>query len=537
MRTTRQTSLLAVLPTIALLLFVPPLQAGTNAFMESLNVQVVAKDGYYRGPFEGQYHGPEFGNNRIFLSYMTNDLTSAPGPHDIMAKMYDYETGSWTTSKIAAVRNTGNDGHNGPSVYLTSDGYIEVFYGSIDCGYSGFNPLTIDPRGGPCYKRSTKPYDMSAWGPELRIPCPGGINQTIGGFTPDGSLHIFGDLIYYRRAPDGSWKGYNSFIQNPLGNAVAVPRAGQDAKIVGNTIHFVWSSCARDLYHIMSVDNGITWRNAAGTASFASANGLKAVSTDAAGCPVFPSAYQVRSGFVGGNLELAIFKNGRIAILDSPDGQQVVLRTWNGTLWEAKTIDGGMTPLHMNMEVLSTGEVVVHIMWYSQLYEYVSADNGATWKKTLLYTKGGESKGNWMESVVARPSGQRERVILQWAKIFDAGVPPVYHTEVAVLDRPIGQITTTEIGAQAQISASSLGLNLSHKLEAKGITFRASTPWQGNFSIELYDLAGKKIWSSERVGSGVAELNWEPKDLKGGVYIAVLKQNRNKSVQRISFVR
>jgi hypothetical protein len=365
--------------------------------------------------------------------------------------MYDYATGQWTTTDVASIPHTGNDGHNAPSIHMSPQGYLEIYYGSIACGFSSYNPLTLDSRGGPCYKRSTSPYSIT-WGAEQRVPIPGGLDAQRGGFTPDGTIHLFGPVNngmgYIRRTSSGTWSPLYLLVYAGLGSAVGTPGAMYDTQIIGSTIHVTWSTyngsgAGRGIYYIKSSDGGVTWTNVNGTASFLAVNGLQPTGyvSDPSwhptlGYPEWPSAYRIRTGAVASQPQVNVLPDGASAVAETGDGG-FKIQKWTGSAWQATTIHSDW-PTDIELNTLNNGNSAVHTtsLNTSNVYEYISTNNGANWSQTLVYQKGGEWRNGGLGSVLGSPPGQKQRVILQWNKFLE--FPD--RNEIAMRDRPIGGI-------------------------------------------------------------------------------------------------
>lgn len=420
------------------------------AFIENLSYQTPAVDGYaWNGTAtEATHRGPVLADNKIFLAYMANGACFSCA-RDIVAMMYDYNTGAWTRSVVDTVPWTGNDGHNGPSLYVNPSGHLEVYYGGIACSDASFN-MGGGPGKGPCYKVASAPYSISAWGPRQSATLHG--NNYIGGFTPDGTLHLFGELQYARRSPSGVWSGPHRLVQITSGNIWGTPGAIQDIFIKGSQIHFVWSPYdgnggGRRLYHMKSKDGGLTWTNMAETQSFSHTSGglapagyiVDAGWPDPKGYPYYPASFTIHTGNEGGNPEALILDDGTAAVVD---GMGFRFWKWADGAWTSAPI-GTSGGFETAANVLSNGTIVVHANagdgTYYNILEYTSANRGATWTKSTIKAKGAENKNLALEAVIGAPPGQKERIILQWSARFDEGASTT-HSKVAVLDRAIGPV-------------------------------------------------------------------------------------------------
>ncbi len=412
----------------------------TSPIIENLQLQILAKDGWYGGATEFQHSGPVIANGKIFIAYMAND--NADRSHNIYAMMYDYINGKWTKSLVAVAAASGNDGHNAPSIYVGPSGFVEVFYGSLSAYLLTKNP-------GPFYKVSTKPYSIESWETEQNVPIA--MNCINGGYTTDGSLHLMGNLNHAKRTPDGVWTSTN-LIKGTNGGALGLPGAIQDTLIHNGVIYFVWSpyngnGAGRRLYLIKSTDNGKTWTNINGTASFSAATGLNTSTTildpnwhSTFPYPVYDDKYVIHKENEGGNPTIGVLKDGTVVVLDS-----VLFRLWkwNGTTWVSTRVNSNENPFETSLHVAADGKIVIHITTFGPTYyeivEYTSRDNGTSWQRQLLKAIGPEQKNTALEVGFGAPfQGQPERALLQWSGRFNQvqTLPP---SEIMFLDRPISK--------------------------------------------------------------------------------------------------
>lgn len=413
----------------------------TPSLIENLAVQTLSKDGWYGAATEFQHGGPVIVNGKIFIAYMGNDL--ADRSHNIYAMMYEYATGKWTSSLVDVAANSGNDGHNAPSLYVSPDGYVEIYYGSLSA-------YVLTNKVGPYYKVSTKPYSIDSWGPAKNIPIQE--NNILGGFTPDGSIHLMGSLNYARRSPDGTWVSSN-LIKGSSG-ALGIPGSIQHVKIHKGVIYFVWSpyngsGAGRRLYLIKSADNGKTWTNINGTASFTMEQGLfrsEAILDPSWNAtfpyPIYPEAYTIHRDNELGTPSVGILDDGTVVVVDA-----VLFRLWkwNGTAWVSSRIDPNQFVFETSLHVASDGKMIIHATTsgptFYEIVEYVSSDRGANWQRKVLKTVGPESKNIALEVGFGSPfPGMPERSILQWSGRFNEGQStPIYHSEILFLDRPLSK--------------------------------------------------------------------------------------------------
>jgi hypothetical protein len=414
------------------------------AFIEKSGRQIVASDGFLEGLWEYNGPGPQYGNNRVYLAYMDDSGDrGAGGPYNIYVMQYDYTTGLWTRSPSLALVQSGNSVHNAPVLYRNAAGYLEVFYGSISCWekYQAY-----------CTRRSSSPDQITSWDAEQRIPHRG-ITRGLGGYTADGSLHLFGeenDLVYLKRSTNGTWSSV-ALLPNDFNSSVGSSAVIMDAWAAGNTIHLAWSPVSvyygtvytgTNIYYARSVDGGNTWRNASGAAQFTRSSLLRQTSI-AAPAPTYPSAYLVWSGTTRiTGMTVRELSDGSVVIGNGAEGS-FDFHIWNeagGTSWKNSKIDTTGTPAGAVLQVLSDDTLIAYSTSFSDknVYEYISRNKGSSWTKSTAVPPGGESTNSRLWANVARFPGQRERVLLAWSQVISG----VRATSLAFLDRPIGSVSS-----------------------------------------------------------------------------------------------
>lgn len=428
----------AVLCSLLSLVLVPAVVDG--AFIEKLAPQKIAADGNNIAAFRFEAAPVYGGGNRIFAAYM--DIT--PDPHNIYVLQYDYGTGQWTRVLAATTKKTGGDGHNSPTIYRDAAGYLLVFYGAVACGFVNGDPAQ-GRANGPCYRVSVRPDDISAWGPELRVPLSGAVDSLTGGLDSRGTLHIFGQaqanshLSYIRRDPSGAWTAEWDLVRSYTATTDGSPGCAMHARVAADdSIHLVWgastngcSGAADGLNYARSVDGGETWRSADGSASFTRAGGLSPTSKYE-----FPAAFRIRTGGGAGIFQVDRLDDGTIVVGDG--GGSPRLWSWTGAGWTSGNVDPAISTLGMTMRALSNGALAMYNLGYdSVLYEHLSLDKGATWRKTSLYSRSlGEDSNMLLAGSIARPPGEAERVHLAWNQRYNGtSAPPIGHTEIMFLDR------------------------------------------------------------------------------------------------------
>ena len=430
-----------------------------TSFSQALKpAETIATDGYCSHAIHAMQEGPVFGNGKLTLSYMNNSGTKVchsggdAGAHRIYVKQYDYASKQWSTSAaLASVNPTCCDGHDTPVVHRDPNGYLDVIYGPIAAGSSFSLACGLRRNYGPFYRRSTRPDDITSWGPEKRIPICGAFSENSGGYTANAYLHLFGqkqwgtsdipsyDLVYIKRSPDLIWsKGVALIRDNGKDNAAGGGKVGPGCmhaeKIVGNTIHLVWSSttngCSgsgKNLYYAVSHDNGETWYSANRKASFQRTSGLVATSA-----LTYPSAYLVRGGSTTSNITVDVLSDGTVLIANQVGGALNFYK-WAQNAWQTQTIaaSGLRAPIGMTMGVTSADEIVVITGDARDVWQYRSTDSGATWHKSLLHQKGREANNRNFLGTMIRLPGQDQRLVVEWLQTFGSSAArPEFRTEL-----------------------------------------------------------------------------------------------------------
>lgn len=413
--------------------------AAQAAFIEPAGPQLLAATGGYGYDTIAHFqHTIAFGSNKAFVIYM-NTNPSDSNKLDFTVAQYDYSTGHWTKKLIATIARSGNDIHSAPGMLRTPQGILEAYYGT--------NTAYKLTGRGPYIKRSLRPDDITAWGAE-ELP-PLFIGEPHGAISANGYAHfstkVSGSRPYVRRDPSGNWIG-GPLIHGAFDNNDQSPGQGH-FKVVGNTLHLTWSTYqppftggCDSVYYARSTDNGETWKNIDGTASFTRTQGLAPVP----GCKPryagnggslsnppcdYPPAYKV----VDGAISCSAMKADAL-----PDGTAVVsddsrLHLWESGRWAARAVESA--GMHApTITVSSSGELLVAGIRTSDytLWEYYSGDRGRTWSQSLI------AGGNPQEvgAFGAAPAGQRERALLVWRGFAGAGYTFNF------LDRPFRTVSS-----------------------------------------------------------------------------------------------
>jgi hypothetical protein len=202
-----------------------------------------------------------YANGKSFVFW----LGTSGGNFYEFAKQYDHSTKIWGTAVNISTAHA-NDTHNYLSAVIDSSGYFHVFYGA--------HATSI------YYRKSTNPYDVSAWGGETAIAT---------GTYPRGVIDSSGNIYLFYRATVGAGVGrYVSFIKSTnggvsWGSRVDVADAGSDGAfaysgLVGlgtdDSLHLVitWmddnTGDQTDFHGVVyakSLDGGTIWKKSDGT--------------------------------------------------------------------------------------------------------------------------------------------------------------------------------------------------------------------------------------------------------------------------------
>jgi hypothetical protein len=197
-------------------------------------------------------------HNRTYLGWINHDGV-------VQVRYYDHTTKLMSAAvdvdDLATIdADEGPDSHNSPSIYIDSNGYINVFY-------------FIHDKDGCFYKkRSTNVEDISAWDSRQTIdavercnyPQPFKIGSTLWLFYRVGDA---GDsTINYRTSADEglNWSAATTFID--FGSSVGLYHIVASG---GTTIHVAYTKKPADIlqnvYYIYSSDSGSNWKKRDGT--------------------------------------------------------------------------------------------------------------------------------------------------------------------------------------------------------------------------------------------------------------------------------
>lgn len=412
------------------IIFCSPLFA---AFIDPVGTKVLLTGTGERDQIAHCPYSIAYGNNKAYVIY-SQIRPANTDSIDFRVAQYDFTTGQWTIQLVASTgRKGGNEYHDAGTIVRDSQGYLEIFYAVNDAACDEDWNFTQDS---PYYKRSLSPDNISSWTTQTRMPHFDGLGIPEGwaAFTPNGYLHVLlghnsGSLLYSRRDTQGNWSSVPLIRGLPGGGNDQAPAYG-DWKIVGNTIHLVWSidqppssGLTSDAYYAKSADNGETWTNINGTASFTRTQGL----TYEGGCTPTPageywtgrteapcqyaSAYRVYSG-ASRNMALSVdaLSDGTVLVANfTAFGALSKLFVWTGTSWAQRTVDPD-DYVYPSMEVTSDDAIAIYAIQfpYCTLAEFISRDRGATWQKTVL-------DENYVSQVAAlrvSPPGQSDRILV-----------------------------------------------------------------------------------------------------------------------------
>ena len=425
--------------------------------VEVISKKTVATNGYCQQATHPLQTGPAIGDHKNYISYMDNSGSSVchtsgdAGAHNIFVSQLDLSTQKWSLSpSIGSIDPKGWDGHETPTVFRGPDGRLDVFYGAISSGQGANTGCSANTQG-PFYRRSTNPDSISPWGPVQRVPLCGSFSEHSGGYTSNGTLHLFGqkqwsspglpayDLIYIRRSKDLVWSSGVPLIHDDSKDSSKGqngPGCMHNEQVNGNTIHLVWSSttnsCAsagQNLYYAWSTDNGETWYNIDKTASFKRDTGLGAVSA-----LTYPSSYLVKSGVTTQDMKVNALSDGSVIIAHRVNSLLEFYRRNKGS-WQRSVIESSGMSSVVGLTIGVTANDVISVVSGdgSDVFLYTSSDKGGTWAKQVLHRRGSEANNRNFLSTMVRSSTLDNRLFLEWVQTFQLGDSrPGFHTEVIV---------------------------------------------------------------------------------------------------------
>lgn len=287
---------------------------------------------------------------------------------------YNPKTGEKTGPVSIGGSGLTGDSHGAPTMCIDDNGYIYVFWG---CHTSY------------CYyRRSTNPYDISAWETQGQIAT----------YVTYPSIFKLGSNWYlfhrtqstyplgwgYNRTPDFStWYGTTEVIKSSYSSDAYYATLGQSAN--GN-IHITWciwdGSIYKNLYYAYTADMA-TWRKADGTAY-----GSLPINTAGAECVYTsdPNNLRTQTG------DIQFDSNNRPHIIFN-DNWTWRHAGWDGTEWTVSAISSDATNnLHVSstLIILADNDFRVFLNYSpvgdsggtkADIREYKSADGGATWTR------------------------------------------------------------------------------------------------------------------------------------------------------------
>lgn len=201
------------------------------------------------------------GNNKTFVFYLGAD-------YDTYCSVLNHSTGIWAMPVNVADGHTSNDPHNYLSAGMDSSGYFYIAYGAHTSALY--------------YKKSTNPYDVSAWSVEASIASVATYPKVI----VDSNDYVY---IFYRSGVRSDTVNTIAMLKSTDGgtsfaSAVTIIDSGDTntavyAGIIGlgadDSLHMTWAwrnstdtPDQNQFYNILyakTLDGGTTWKKSDGT--------------------------------------------------------------------------------------------------------------------------------------------------------------------------------------------------------------------------------------------------------------------------------
>jgi hypothetical protein len=354
----------------------------TSAYAE------IAFRGTYPSPMHPHLGGPVIIGNEVIFG--------ALGPKQTDQKVWIVhrdKSGTWKNYLIDVVNPSCCEPHEQPGVFHNPvDQHLYIVYGSITAGRPHSSACGNFRSHSPYVKRSVRPNDPSEWGSRTVIPLCGGLSETVGGATSDGTIHFIGQhqwgsgsyiafgLDYVRRTPAGVWQ--TSQLVNDKSSVSNEGPCNFDLKIYDDVLYLTWGNsqggCAgrgTNVYSAISKDNGDTWKSWNGNKSFTFKDGI--VGSDGIN---YDSNFLVYAGSVQYD-----FEGSPLGIMFKA-GSNLVFSKWTGSGWVRHTIDRASNPNGASLVYLGGNEMVAFGAkdWDDFMNRYHSKDGGVTWSKTSL---------------------------------------------------------------------------------------------------------------------------------------------------------
>lgn len=393
--------------------FVALLACASAAFGQSVaSKDTVATDGYTAHAIHQFQGGPAVSGTARYFSYMDNTADT----HNTFVYKYTTAAGWVKSSSIGANNPSCCDGHDSPTIFRDSNGYLDVFYAGVTAGQTSGSGCSSRNQG-PFYRRSTNPDDITAWGAESRVPICGSLSEVNGGYGTSNTLHMIGelqweaayhsyDLMYARRNSGLSWATSSLVHDDGLDDAynppyTVGPGCMMNLFVSGDNLHMVWSSttdgCAGSgskLYYATSADSGDNWASANGSSTFTRAAGLGATAA-----LTYPADYLVSSGVTTNDMKVAVF-NGKPVIAMRVSSTIKLYTYASGTTWNATTVEAttSAAPYGLAMGVVG-GQLAIVSGNGADVILYTSTD-GSTWTESTIHTQGSETSNRNFQATV-----------------------------------------------------------------------------------------------------------------------------------------
>lgn len=448
--------------------------SATIAWNEDLSLQKLnaspanGPEGFYRETYEFWSNGPVLSNDhtKYYLAYQRNCEGSNPSPIEVIVAQYNATASGdpWTFSNA------------GPAYcHSAHNMYSQVFQFPSDYSNATYRNrlivfFVVDPASDPfsCTEISTKciRYTISnsadvadGWGSVQYLHEPDDDQITrlplgmFGGFSSNGTLHMIGQgwigsIMYARMNTDLKFTTHE-LIKGTNGSNEKSPGCAFSAKLFSDGDMYIVTapdsgdcgSTVDSMYFFKSTDGGDNWTSAAGAGSFTKEAGTTCTSGFCSNNYIVHAEGHVR------NMAVSRLSDETPIILEgdpSPSSYRPVIRKWtSGTTWDQSALGAGtFVPTAVALQIASDTQAIIHFADISSgtLREYsMNPTTMGSWSSVLVLKTSEHDYTNRVRTSLVTPTGQAQRVLVNFADYLSTGTPGRKH-DIYFVDRKVTDI-------------------------------------------------------------------------------------------------